>query len=219
MDYNTQREKLILPEYGRNVQKMLAQVAKIEDRDKRAQQMAAVMQVMCTLNPQVREQGDFRHKLWDHAQIISNFSIDVDSPYPMPTRQQLDERPEPLEINRKPIKAACYGRNIENMIALISDIKEEEARKELIRLLAIYMRQQYLIWNKDNVSEETIFADMEKLSEGRIKVPEDVHIGAVAHNAVFNRPSLGMGGLGSGMGGGQNRGGGFKKKGGKNRKR
>ena len=214
MDYNTQREKLILPEYGRNVQKMLQQVAKIEDRDKRARQMAAVMQVMGTLNPQVREQGDYKHKLWDHAQIISDFSIDVDSPYPMPTRQQLSERPAPLELNKKPIKAACYGRNIENMIALISDISEEDARKELIRLLAIYMRQQYLIWNKDNVSEEPIFADMERLSDGRLKVPADVHIGALAQNAVFARPSLGVGA----NQGGQGRGG-FRKKGGKNRKR
>ena len=211
MDYNTQREKLILPEYGRNVQKMLQQVMKIEDREKRSQQAAAVMQVMSVLNPQIREQGDYKHKLWDHAQIISGFALDVDSPYPMPTKQQFDESPAPVPMKSKPIKAACYGRNIENMISMISDIADEESRKEGIRLLAIYMRQQYLIWNKDNVSEETIFADMERLSEGRLKVPEDVHIGAIAQNAVFNRPSLGVGQQG------QNRN--FKKKGGRGRKR
>jgi len=212
MDYNTQREKLILPEYGRNVQKMIQKVKAIDDRDKRNEQMRAVVQTMGILNPQIRELNDFKHKLWDHAHVIAEFDLDIDSPYPSPTRQQFDSKPDRLSLPETPIKAACYGRNIENMIALIADREEDDIKKEMIRVLAIYMRQQYLIWNKDNVAEETIFADIEKLSEGKLKVPDDVHLGAISQNAVFNRPGQNQGNQ---AGQKQN----FKKKSGRNRKR
>ena len=98
MDYNTQREKLILPEYGRNVQKMIEQVKSIEDKEKRSQQMRAVVQVMGILNPQIRELNDYRHKLWDHAQVIGGFDMDIDAPYPAPTPQQFSERPDAIEL-------------------------------------------------------------------------------------------------------------------------
>lgn len=190
MDYNTQREKLVLPEYGRHVQKMIEQVKAIEDREKRSEQARAVVQVMGVLNPQIRELNDYKRKLWDHAQVIADFGLDIDSPYPIPTKQQFESRPEVITLPDKPIKAACYGRNIENMIKLISDREDDDTKKEMIKMLALYMRQQYLIWNKDNVAEETIFADIEKLSDGKLKVPEDIHLSAIAQNAVFNRPGM-----------------------------
>ena len=196
MDYNTQREKLILPEYGRNVQKMIEQVKAIEDKEKRSQQMRAVVQVMGILNPQIRELNDFRHKLWDHAHVIGGFDMDVDAPYPAPTPQQFAERPDVIALPERPIKAACYGRNIENMINLIAGREDDEVKKEMIRTLALYMRQQYLIWNKDNVAEETIFADLERLSGGRLKVPGDIHLGAIAQNANFARPGISVGSQG-----------------------
>ena len=193
MDYNTQREKLVLPEYGRHVQKMIEQVKAIEDKEKRSEQMRAVVQVMGILNPQIREVNDYKHKLWDHAQVIGGFDLDIDAPYPAPTPQQFEERPDVIALPDKPIKAACYGRNIENMIALIADREDDELKKEMIRTLALYMRQQYLIWNKDNVAEETIFADIERLSEGKLKVPGDIHLGAISQNANFSRPGIGVG--------------------------
>ena len=192
MDYNTQREKLVLPEYGRHVQKMIEQVKAIEDKEKRSEQMRAVVQVMGILNPQIREFNDYKHKLWDHAQVIGGFDLDIDAPYPAPTPQQFEAKPDVIRLPEKPIKAACYGRNIENMIALIADREDDEVKKEMIRVLALYMRQQYLIWNKDNVAEETIFADIEKLSDGKLKVPEDVHLGAISQNASFARPGIGV---------------------------
>ncbi len=196
MDYNTQRDKLILPEYGRHVQNMIEQVKKIEDKTKRSEQMRAVVQVMGILNPQIRELNDYRHKLWDHAQVIGGFDLDIDAPYPAPTPQQFEARPDVIALPGKPVKAACYGRNIENIIELVAGLEDGEVKKEVIRNLALYMRQQYLIWNKDNVSEETIFADMERLSDGRIKVPEDVHLGAISQNASFSRPGQGQGNQG-----------------------
>jgi hypothetical protein len=202
MDYNTQREKLILPEYGRNVQKMIEQVKAIEDKEKRSEQMRAVVQVMGILNPQIRELNDYKHKLWDHAHIIGGFDLDIDAPYPAPTPQQFAERPDVIKLPGKPVKAACYGRNIESMIDLIADCDNEEVKKEMIRSLALYMRQQYLIWNKDNVAEETIFADIERLSEGRLKVPEDIHLGAISQNANFARPGISVGSQNGGNYGG-----------------
>lgn len=200
MDYNTQREKLILPEYGRHVQKMIEQVKKIEDKEKRSEQLRAVVQVMGTLNPQIREFNDYKHKLWDHAQVIGGFDLDVDAPYPAPSPKQFEERPDVISLPERPIKAACYGRNIENMINLIADREDDDTKKEMIRVLALYMRQQYLIWNKDNVAEETIFADIERLSDGKLKVPEDVHLGAIAQNASFARPGISVVSGGNGNG-------------------
>ena len=190
MDYNTQREKLILPEYGRYVQKMVEMVKAIPDREKRNEQIRAVVQVMAQLNPQVREMVDYKHKLWDHMQIMAGYDIDVDTPYPVPDRKELESKPQPIPLEKRPVKAACYGRNIENMISLIADREDDETKREMIRALALYMRQQYLIWNKDSVADATIFADIERLSEGRLKVPEGIELGAISADASFSRPGM-----------------------------
>ena len=177
MDYNTQREKLLMPEYGRHVQDMINYVKNIPDKEERNEQIQAVVQVMGTLNPQLRDLNDFKHKLWDHVQIISDFKIDIDSPYPTPTRETLSTKPNPIPLEKDPTKMVCYGRNIQNMINVIAEREDDELKTAMIKTLASYMKQQYLIWNKDSVSEETIFNDIYKLSDGRIKVPEEIHIG------------------------------------------
>lgn len=178
-NYNTQREKLIMPEYGRHVQDMINYVASIEDRDKRNEQIKAVIAVMGTLNPHLRDIVDFRHKLWDHVQIISDFKIDIDSPYPLPTKEKIHTKPERIPLPKHQIKSACYGRNIQNMIDLIANREDDdETKKYMIKVIASYMKQQYLIWNKDSVSEETIFEDIKMLSGGKIIVPDDIHIGS-----------------------------------------
>ena len=177
MDYNTQREKLMMPEYGRHVQEMINYVKNLPDKEKRNEQIQAVVAVMGTLNPQLRDINDFKHKLWDHVQIISDFQIGIDSPYPTPTKETLHTRPDPIPLQKTPIKAAHYGRNIQNMIEVIAAREDDEVKTYMIKTLASYMKQQYLIWNKDSVSEETIFKDIYRLSDGRITVPEDVHIG------------------------------------------
>ncbi len=177
LDYNTQREKLHMPEYGRHVQKMIEYVASLPDKEKRNEQIQSVVQVMGTLNPQLRDINDFKHKLWDHVHIISDFNIDIDSPYVTPTRESLATAPNPIPLQKSPVKAAHYGRNIQNMLEVIAQREDDEVKTHMIKTLASYMKQQYLIWNKDSVSEETIFNDIHKLSDGRITVPEGVHIG------------------------------------------
>ncbi len=188
LQYNTERVRLYIPEYGRNVQKMVNYLKTIEDREKRNEQARAIIKVMEILNPSVHLEEDFEHKLWDHLFIISGFDLDIDAPYPMPAEESLHQKPEMVPINSKPIKAAHYGRNIENIIDLIAEKEEGEAKTAMIRQLAVYMRQQYLIWNKETVADETIFQDIERLSDYRIKVPEGIQLHKVDSGMNFARP-------------------------------
>ena len=186
--YNTERVRLYIPEYGRNVQKMVEYIKTIEDREKRNEQAKAVIKVMEIINPAVKLQENFEHKLWDHLHIISGFSLDVDSPYPVPAPECLNEKPQMVPIEKRPIKATHYGRNIENIIELIAQTEDGDAKTEMIRSLAVYMRQQYLIWNKDTVSDQTIFQDIVKLSGDRITIPEGLELNRIDNGANFSRP-------------------------------
>ena len=186
--YNTERVKLYIPEYGRNVQKMVDYLKTIEDREKRNEQARAIVKVMEIINPAVHLQDNYEQKLWDHLHIISGFDLDVDSPYPAPAPDILHEKPNMVPMAGKPIKATHYGRNIENFIELIAGMEDGEQKISMIRTLATYMRQQYLIWNKDSVSDATIFQDIERLSDFRIKVPEGLQLSRMDAGASYARP-------------------------------
>ena len=190
LDYNTEREKLAMPEYGRNVRKVVEGVKRIEDRAKRSEQARAVVRVMEILNPQVHSADNWEQKLWDHLYIMAGYDLDVDSPYPMPSPEQRKSRPEIIPLKKKPIKATHYGRNIESIIDLIASEPEGEMKTAMIRSLAMYMRQQYLIWNKDSVADTTIFSDIEKLSDYRIKVPEGLTLSTISSDSNFSRPGM-----------------------------
>ena len=192
LDYNTSRERLAMPEYGRNVLRMVDQLREIPDRAKRTEQAYAVVKVMELLNPQVHSQENYAHKLWDHLYMIAGYDLDVDSPWPCPVAEEFTTDPVPIPMKGSKIKAFHYGRNIESIINLICEQPEGEVKTELIRSLTIYMRQQYLIWNKDSVADETIFADIEKLSGGRIRVPEGISLSKIAGDANFSRPGMGI---------------------------
>ena len=179
-----------MPEYGRNVLKMVEDVKRIEDRAKRSEQARAVVRVMEILNPQVHSADNWEQKLWDHLYIMAGYDLDVDSPYPMPSPEQRKSRPEIIPLKKKPIKATHYGRNIESIIDLIASEPEGEMKTAMIRSLAMYMRQQYLIWNKDSVADTTIFSDIEKLSEYRIKVPEGLTLSRISSDSNFSRPGM-----------------------------
>ncbi len=192
LDYNTSRERLAMPEYGRNVLKMVEQLKAIPDKAKRTEQARAVVKVMELLNPQVRTLDNFEHKLWDHLYMIADYDLDVDSPYPCPQAEEFNTDPVPIPMKGSKIKAFHYGRNIEGVINLLCEQPDGEVKTELIRSLAIYMRTQYLIWNKDSVADETIFADIEKLSDYRLKVPEGISLTKIAGDANFARPGMGV---------------------------
>ena len=188
--YNTEVEKLRMPEYGRNVLKMVEMMKEEEDKAKRSRQAAAIVKVMESLNPQVHQQENFEQKLWDHLYLIAGLDLDIDAPYPAPLQEVVDSRPEPIPLETRPIKARHYGRNIESIIELISTEPEGEVKTAMIRSLAIYMRQQYLIWNKDTVADATIFQDIERLSGGRVKVPEGLELTKINNDTSFARPGI-----------------------------
>lgn len=182
--YNTERVTLYIPEYGRNVQKMVDYLKTIEDREKRNEQARAIIKVMEIINPAVHLQDDYEHKLWDHLHIISGFDLDVDCPYPAPAIESLSERPQAIPFNEKPIKEIHYGRNIENMVEFVAQQEDGEEKKAMLISLASYMRQQYITWNKETVTDEIIFRDIERLSNNRIVIPEGLEI--VKHSQENN---------------------------------
>ncbi|MBO4743604.1 MAG: DUF4290 domain-containing protein [Bacteroidales bacterium] len=200
LEYNTERETLSMPEYGRNILKMVEQMKEIPDKEARTAQAKAIVKVMEILNPQVRQLDNYDHKLWDHLYMIAGYDLDIDAPYPSPVQEEFLTRPVPLPMKGEKIKATHYGRNIEKIIDLLAQEPDGEVKTEMIRSLATYMRQQYLIWNKDSVADETIFSDIEKLSEGRLRIPEGLKLHQVNYDNSFSRPGLSLG-----PGNGQNR--------------
>ena len=187
MDNNIQRL------YGNNVKTMVKDLKTIEDRDKRSRQARAVVKVMEILNPSVKSAEEGEHKLWDHLYMLADFDLDVDSPFPCPQRADLETRPVSIPMKDTKIRATHYGRNIEKILDLIAGEEDSETKASLIRSLAIYMRTQYLIWNKDSVSDETIFSDIVKLSEGRVQIPEGMTLSKIDGAANYSRPGMGLG--------------------------
>ncbi len=190
LEYNTEREPLKMSEYGRNVLKMVEHLREIPDRQKRTEQARAIVKVMEQLNPSVRSLENWEHKLWDQLYMIADFNLDIDSPYAPPVKEEFETKPVPLPMKDTRIRASHYGRNIEKILDLIAAEPDGEVKTRLIHDTAVYMRQQYLIWNKDSVSDETIFSDIEKLSEYKIKVPEGMTLAKISDNADFSRPGL-----------------------------
>ena len=187
-----------MTEYGRGVLNMVDHLKTIPDKAKRSEQAKAVVKTMELLNPSVKQQEDWEHKLWDHLYIISGFDLDIDAPYPSPLKEDFETSPVPLPMKGPKIRATHYGRNIEKIIDLLAGEPDGEVKTAMIRSLATYMRTQYLIWNKDSVADETIFSDIEKLSGGRLKVPEGISLKGISQDASFARPSLGIKNQGNG---------------------
>jgi hypothetical protein len=176
MDYNTQRKKLALPEYGRSIHKMVDWVTTIEDRDERNSQIRAVIAVMGDMNPHLRDVNDFKHKLWDHVHIMSDFKIDIDSPYPIPTRESFNTPIHTIPYASEQIKIRHYGRNIQLMIDGIARADDSELKEKSLLMLANHMKKSYFTWNKETISDDIVFRDIEYLSNGKIKIPANMKL-------------------------------------------
>jgi hypothetical protein len=169
-DYNSSRKRLSLPEYGRNIQKMVDHMLAVEDREKRTRMANAIIAVMGNLNPHLRDIADFKHKLWDHLAIMSDFKLDIDSPYPIPERTKLYSPPRIMKYPHAPIRYKHYGKSIERLIKTAMEMEDGEKKQALIEVVANNMKKQYLVWNKDVVSDEKIFDDLKELSKGAISL-------------------------------------------------
>lgn len=168
MEYNTSRKKLVLPEYGRNIQKMIELTIAEQDKEKRNKMAQAIINIMGNMNPHLRDIADFKHKLWDHLAIISDFQLDIDAPYETPKLEVLNAKPEQVPYNNKNAKFKHYGKTIEKMIQYAIEMEEGELKNILIQLIANHMKKSYLTWNKEAVTDEHIFADLKTISEGKI---------------------------------------------------
>ncbi len=173
MDYPTLEGKLIMPEYGRNIQQMVSHALTIEDREERARCVQTIINIMGNMFPYLRDVNDFKHKLWDHVAIMSDFKLDIDFPYEIVTKENLFTRPENLPYKNSRIKYMHYGRTIEEMIERVCDYENEEEKEELIRLIANQMKKSYMSWNKDIVDDKKIFDDLRELSKGKIDINEE----------------------------------------------
>lgn len=170
LEYNSERSKLFIPEYGRHIQKMVEHAISLEDDKERNKVAKSIIAVMGNLNPHLRDVPDFQHKLWDQLFIISDFKLDVDSPYPKPSREQLQEHPSPLEYPQNFPKYRFYGNNIKRMIDAALEWEDGDLKDALIFNIANHMKKCYLNWNRDTVDDKAIFDHLYELSDGQINL-------------------------------------------------
>jgi len=172
MDYNTTRTKLILPEYGRNIQKMVEHARTIKDKDERNRVARSIITIMGNMNPHLRDINDFKHKLWDHLAIMSELELDIDSPYPTPTQESLNEPPDSVPYNNHHIKYRHYGKIVEMLINEAIGMKNKEERNALLQVVANHMRKSQQTWNKENHNDESVYHAIETMSRGKLKAME-----------------------------------------------
>ena len=168
LEYNTQKEKLVLPEYGRNVQQMVDHCMSIEDREERTRCAYAIIDIMSNLFSNLRDVDDFNKMLWNQLAIISAFKLDIDYPCEVLKPENLHSRPEPVEYELRPIKFRHYGKILEELIDIAADMPEGEERTQLVMLLAHHMKKMMLAVNKDGVDDDKIFKDLAYYSKGKI---------------------------------------------------
>src|SRR5690554_1689001 len=170
LEYNSQRTKLIIPEYGRHLQKLIDEAVVVENREERNKLAKYIISVMGTLQPHLRDVPDFQHKLWDQLFIMSDFRLDVDSPYPIPSRELLNLKPERMRYPQNFPKYRFYGNNIKYMIDVANKWEDGDMKSALIKVIANHMKKSYLSWNKDSVKDEVIFDHLYELSGQRINL-------------------------------------------------
>ena len=173
MEYNTDRPKLIIPEYGRNIHRMIYHALDIQDRKKRNEYALGIIKVMGNLNPHLRDVPDFQHKLWDQLFIMSEFKLDVDSPYPKPSPEEFQVPPKRVAYGTSLNQYRYYGKIIRDIIKVAIDIEDEDKREGLYYVIANTMKKNYLKWNKDTIEDETIFNDLLALSNGKIDLSKN----------------------------------------------
>ena len=179
LEYNTQREKLIISEYGRHVQKMVDHAASTKNKVERQKMAEGIIDLMGELNPHLRDVDDFKHKLWDHLFIMSDFNIEVDSPFAKPEAEKLFEKPKPLAYPSGKIKFNHYGKVIEMMIEEVCKMTDNELKEKLTVAIANQMKKSYVNWNRDSVEDKLIIKQLEKLSNGQLTLAAETELANV----------------------------------------
>lgn len=185
MDYNTSREKLVLPEYGRHLQRLVNHIKTIEDRDERTKAAHDLIPIMAQVNTSIKENGDFKHKLWDHLFIMAGFDLDIDAPFEIINEDILYKKPKPMPYTQASFKKKHYGRIIQDMIDKLGDFEGEE-REALTELLANQLKKSYVKWNKENVNDEDILNDFNLLANEKIEFSKEIKL--VDTKSIMSKP-------------------------------
>ena len=185
MKYNTARDHLVLPEYGRNVQKMVDHATTIQNKEERNKCVKTIIEFMGQMNPQLRDLKEFNHKLWDDLFIISKYQLEADSPYPFPEPKKIDERPEKMPYPKNKIKFPFYGAALENMIRYAVNQNDGRDKEIMTGMIANHMKKSYLLFNKHSVSNDTIILHLKQLSDNKLTLPKDFEF--IRSSSVINK--------------------------------
>lgn len=192
LEYNSERTLMIIPEYGRHIQKLVNHCVALETKEERNKMAKAIVDVMGNLQPHLRDVPDFKHKLWDQLFIMADFKLDVDSPYPQPSKEELQEKPEPLAYPKSASKYRYYGKNIQTMIDVALSWEEGDMKEALVFTIANHMKKCYLNWNKDTVDDAVIFNHLFDLSDGKIDLRNSEEVLSESKNLLRKRNSQGQ---------------------------
>ena len=188
MEYNTQRKKMELPEYGRSVQNMVDHALTIEDREERQRCANTIISIMGGMFPHLRDVPDFRRKLWDHLAIMAAFKLDIDYPFEVVKPEELAVKPERVAYSNGPIRYRHYGRFLESMIKKLSEMEEGEEKQALLQLLAVQMKKNLNNWNKEGIEDQKIVDDLREYTNGVIDLKvEDLRLGDSRGNNNFQQ--------------------------------
>jgi len=187
MEYNTNRNHLEMPEYGRNVQKMVLYAISIEDNERRLKIAHVIVNIMAQMHPKLRETADYKHKLWDHLYIISDWKINVEGPYPEPSKEVLSAKPSRVPYSNGKIKYKPYGKNIEQLIEKAITYEDGPAKDAFMKTIANQLKKSYLNWNRDSVNDELIFKHFTDLSGGKLVIEGDFKLSETSEILARNK--------------------------------
>jgi hypothetical protein len=188
MFYNTSREQMLIREYGRHVQRIIAHAIEIEDREYRNKFANEIIELMGQLNPHLRNVEDFKHKLWDHLFIMSDFKLDVDSPYPKKTREEILRRPERLPYPKSKIRFKHYGKHVEQLVQKAKATEDPEKRDGFAHTIGNYMKLVYQNWNKENANDDVIKDDLRLLSDGELSLDREANLNLLSRGGYKPQP-------------------------------
>jgi hypothetical protein len=173
MEYNTTRGPMKISEYGRNIQNMILYIASLPDREQRNRLTSTLVNILAIMNPDMRDQVDIKHKLYDHVHLMSDFTLDIDSPYPVPPRPEEAPAPARVPYTQENIKLRPYGKYMQRMIEKAVEYEEGEEKDALVKTIANNLKKMYLNWNRDSVNDELIYEHLSLLSGKKLKLRED----------------------------------------------
>ena len=168
MEYNTNRTKLLMPEYGRNIQMMVEYCKSLPSKEERNEVAKTIVEFMGQRNPHLRDEENYKHKLWDHLYILADYDLDVDAPYPFPTREELGQKPNRMDYPSFENEYKFYGKSILQLIDRAIELEEGEEKEALIQVIANNMKKSYNVYNKEHVQDEVIFRHLKELSQDKL---------------------------------------------------